>query len=341
MPVPHVNCAQDLRYTGTNRVANSKSLLAEEFQAPPRYLLLRAWGVLEERAMRRWVAVAVLAAALALFAILPEGLPAAALPGSNVTLTLRYVSAAAVQVPRIPGVTHITVPLYPGAFRTRQQFPLGSYESPTPMTPYLRAEGAKFQAGASESEVEAWYHQQMKRSGWDLQGSGSGGSLRTGMTEDNLGFAPPGFATAINQENVNIWFYALTARSALVGIWATKVVQPPRPRSSYLPLGNRRVTGKLVTTGDATARTQQVDISDPPAIARLVSAINRLQRLDVGMISCPNFTQTAELVFHAESGPAIPVTIEVGCLVRVGQIEFEDYPSVRAAFLYAVAHPSR
>ena len=265
--------------------------------------------------------------ALALFAALPEGLPAVAKVASHVTLTLRYVStAAAVPVPRIPGVSRITVPLYPGAVRTRQQFPVG-YESPTPATPYLRAEGTKYLVGASESEVEAWYSQQMERSGWSS--SGSGGAYGPGVNQDMLGFAPPGSATAM--ENVTFWFDALTARSTLVGIWATRVVQPPRPRSSYLPAGIRRVTGDV----DA----QQVDITDPRAVARLVSAINRLQRLDVGFVGCPAVTQTAELAFHPASGPAIPVTIEVGCSVRVGQIGLEDYPSVRNALLNAVTHP--
>ena len=284
--------------------------------------------------------VAAPAAALALVAALLGGSPAAALPGSNITLTLRYVSTASVPVPRIPGVTRISLPLYPGAVRTRLQFPLGSYESPTPMTPYLRAEVAKFQVGASESEVEAWYRQQMGRIGWDLQGSGSGGSLRTGQTEDNLGFAPRGSTKAIDQENVSIWFYALSGRSTLVGIWATKVIQPPRPRSSYLPSGIRRVTGEVITTGGA-GRTQQVDITNPPAIARLVSAINRPQRLAVDGMLCPNVAQIAELAFHPTSGPTIPVRIDAGCLLRVGQIGLEDYPSVRTALLYAVAHPSR
>jgi len=275
---------------------------------------------------------------LCLLALLP-GRPAGAEGGTRVTLTLRYASTVAVPVPRVPGATRVTVPLYPGAVRTGRRFPF-SYENPTPGSPYLRVAGAKFEASASAAAVEAWYRRQMEGFGWSLQGSGSSGNLRTGVSQDMLTFARPHSATTASPESVTTWFYALTPGSTLVGIWATKVVQPPRPLSSYLPAGIRRVTGDLDTFG-TTARTQRLDITYLPAIARLTAAINRLRRLDVGFVGCPAVTRVAVLAFHPASGARIPVRMELGCRVVVGRIAFEDYPSVQAAFLYALAHPSR
>ena len=276
--------------------------------------------------------------AFALLAACVGGRPTAAQTGSTVILTLRNMSREAAPVPRVPGVTRVSVPLYPGATPTSKRFPM-TYEDPVPGSPYLRAAGEKFQVGATESDVEAWYRRWMAKVGWSAQGSGSSGNLRTGVSQDMLAFAPPGSARDPDQLSVYIWFYAVGAKSTLIGVWATKVVQPPRPSSSFLAR-TISVTGNVVTYGTSVA-TRRVDITNQTAISRLVAAINRLKRLDAGMHGCPAIMETADLAFHAASGPAIVVRIEVGCAVSVGQVGLEDYPSVRGALRYAMAHASR
>ena len=277
--------------------------------------------------------------AFALLAACVGGRPTAAQTGSSVILTLRNMSREAAPVPRVRGVTRVSVPLYPGASPAYQGFPMG-YESPVPGSPYLRAAGAKFQVDAGESDVEVWYRQRMASAGWPMHGSGSSGNLRTGVSQDVLAFAPPVSARDPGQLSVNIWFYALGAKSTLIGIWATKVVQPPRPRNSYLPTDIRSVTGDVETYG-ASVTTRKVDITNHVAISRLVSAINRLKRLDAGLHGCPAILQTADLAFHPDSGAAIAVRMEVGCAVAVGPVGLEDYPSVRGDLRYAIAHASR
>jgi hypothetical protein len=230
------------------------------------------------------------------------------------------------------------MPLYPGSIPTTERFPL-TYQRPLPASPYLPSAGAKFSVRVQVATVEAFYRTAMLRAGWVMNSQGSSGNSITGVDQSMLGFAPRGWQKAAIQESVAVWFFAQPQGSTLVGIFATRVIAPPRPKSSELPGDIQSVTGTMYRYG-TKVQAVPIRITNPLAVYRLVRAIKRLRRISAGVVSCPAVRLTAHLSFHPRRGRPVAVGIAAGCSVSVGSVGLWDSPSIGPVLLRAAAHSS-
>lgn len=212
-------------------------------------------------------------------------------------------------------------------------------QGPMPGTPYVQFADSRFLVRSPEPTVQFWYVREMPALGWVSNGSGYSGDNKTGITETMAMFARPGWAKSKDPVQITLTFYAPSPRETLVGIWATRVVEPARPKDSYLADDVVRITGRVVQYG-TRVQTTNVSISKRASIHRVVSAINRLRSLMVGAYHCPMGTFSANLTFIPKRGRVIHVAVDAGCeIVSVDGIPLQNFPSIKPALLWAMAHP--
>jgi hypothetical protein len=265
---------------------------------------------------------------------LSQSLVAEPTPGPG-TLVLKTVPSNPTTVPvrPVPGVTVVHVPVYPGAAFTAKTLPLGAGGG-TPATPYLRKASETLAAPASENQVTAWYRTAMTQSGLQVVSQGYAGDKRTGVTEEFVSYGSTADSAAGDKTpTITVTTYAESPDETLVSLYATDVVVPARPQSTYIPAGITRITGSVTLYGSAVT-THTVNVTDPRLIHDLVRALNRLTVVEAGAHSCPAVSTTADLTLYPAHGQGIHVQIATDCGINIDGIGFWPTGSPMAQLLH-------
>jgi hypothetical protein len=210
-------------------------------------------------------------------------------------------------VPPIIGTTSVTLPLYPEAISTSQQFPI-SFEE-TPGSWYVRVAKADYITSTGQANLDAWYVRHMNGSGYQQAGSATVGNVKTGVSTQGLIFKPVQQPQGHCLE-IDLSFQDCGEGQTLLEYWATDVVVPPRPATSFLPGNVAEIDGSMTVLGTKITHFK-VHITGITQIQSLVSAINSLQQIDQGISAGPIMIWgTAGLIFHTSTGEEIPVNID-------------------------------
>ena len=263
-----------------------------------------------------------------------HSLVAAPRPGPG-TLVLKTVPSnpTAVPVPPVPGVTVVHVPVYPGATLTAKTLPLGAGGG-TPATAYLRTASETLAAPGSQSQVTAWYRTAMTQSGLQVVSQGYSGDERTGVTEGFVSYGSTADSAAGDKTpTITVTTYAAGPDETLISLYATDVIVPARPQSSYIPARITRITGSVTLYGSAVT-THTVNVTDLRLIRELVRALNRLTVVDAGAHSCPAVSTTADLTLYPAHGQGIHVQIATDCGINIDGIGFWPTGSPMAPLLH-------
>lgn len=224
-------------------------------------------------------------------------------------------------VPLIIGTTGVTLPLYPNAISTSQQFPM-SFEE-TPGSWYVRVAKADYITSTGQANLDAWYVRHMNGSGYQQAGNAIVGNVKTGVYAQGLIFKPVQQPQGHYLE-VDLSFQDFGKGQTLLEYWMTDLVVPPRPASSFIPSDVNEIDGSMTVLG--TKITQiKVHLAGITQIQSLVSAINSLQKIDQGVNpGGPMIWGTAELIFHTSTGEEIPVNID-NTEASVNGVGLQDY----------------
>ena len=227
------------------------------------------------------------------------------------TITLNLVpqngSPGMQAVPPIIGTTSLTLPLYPDAISTSQEFSMPFEE--TPGSWYVRVAKADYITSTGQANLDAWYVRHMNGSGYQQAGSATVGNVKTGVSTQGLIFKPVQQPQGHCLE-IDLSFQDCGEGQTLLEYWATDVVVPPRPATSFLPGNVAEIDGSMTVLGTKITHFK-VHITGITQIQSLVSAINSLQQIDQGISAGPIMIWgTAGLIFHTSTGEEIPVNID-------------------------------
>jgi hypothetical protein len=240
----------------------------------------------------------------------------------NVTLILVPQNESP-DMPAVPpqiGTTTVTLPLYPSAITTSQEYLMPFEEAP--MSWYLRTAKADYIVNMGYVNLDAWYVQHMQDFGYQQFGGGEVGDMKTGAFSFGTIFKPIQQSQGHSIE-VDLSFQDFRGQT-LLEYWVTDVVAPPRPDASLIPGDVTEIDGSMTVYG--TKVTQyKVHITDITKIQSLVSASNSLQQVIQGVNpGGPSIWGTAELVFQTSTGEEIPVNIDTDS-VSVNGVGLQDY----------------
>lgn len=224
-------------------------------------------------------------------------------------------------VPPIYGVTHLALPLYPGAIPTSQKFSMAFAE--VPISWYVRTGKAEYVASVDINHLAAWYEQHMQADAFRQTGSGTVGNYKTGESSQGFVFQPLHQPQG-HQIEVDISFENLGKGKTLFEYWATDLVIPPRPVTNYLPNDVIEINGNMTVYGSKVTQ-YKVDIANAKQIQSLVTDANSLLHLIQGINpGGPEIWGTAQLTFHTSTGQAIQVNIDTDS-VSVDGVGLQDY----------------
>gem|GEM_PF-2825655 len=241
----------------------------------------------------------------------------------NVTLILVPQNESP-DMPAVPpqiGTTTVTLPLYPSAITTSQEYLMPFEEAP--MSWYLRTAKADYIASTGLTNLEAWYVQHMNDLGFQQDGNATTGNLKTGVSTQGVIFKPIRQPQGHTLE-VDLSFQDFGKGQTLLEYWVTDLVVPPRPATNFIPGDVTEIDGSITVYG--TKVTQyKVHITDITKIQSLLSASNSLQQVIQGVNpGGPSIWGTAELVFQTSTGEEIPVNIDTDS-VSVNGVGLQDY----------------
>jgi hypothetical protein len=149
----------------------------------------------------------------------------------------------------------------------------------------------------------------MNGSGYQQAGSATVGNVKTGVSTQGLIFKPVQQPQGHCLE-IDLSFQDCGEGQTLLEYWATDVVVPPRPATSFLPGNVAEIDGSMTVLGTKITHFK-VHITGITQIQSLVSAINSLQQIDQGISAGPIMIWgTAGLIFHTSTGEEIPVNID-------------------------------
>jgi hypothetical protein len=258
----------------------------------------------------------------------------------NVTLILVPQNESPGMQPAVPPIietTTVTLPLYPNAITTSQEY-LMPFEE-TPASWYLRTAKADYIVNTGSANLETWYTQHMEDIGYQLFGGASVGNLKTGVGSQGSIFKPIQQSQG-NSLEVDLSFQDFKGQT-LLEYWATDVVVPPRPATNFIPGDVTEIDGSIGVCG--TKVTQYtVHITDGTKIQSIVSAINSLHQVISGVFNEPMVWGTAELIFHTSSGEEIPVNIDT-CTASVNGVGLYDFGGTvwqALANIYGISGPN-
>ena len=240
------------------------------------------------------------------------------------TITLNLVpqngSPGMQAVPPIIGTTSLTLPLYPDAISTSQEFSMPFEE--TPGSWYVRVAKADYITSTGLTNLEAWYVQHMNDLGYQQDGNATTGNLKTGVSTQGIIFKPNQQPQGHSIE-VDLSFQYFKGQT-LLEYWVTDLVVPPRPATNFIPGDVAEIDGSITVYGTKVTQLK-VHITDITKIQSLVSASNSLNQVIQGVNpGGPMIWGTAELVFHTSAGEEIPVNIDTDS-VSVNGVGLQDY----------------
>ena len=240
------------------------------------------------------------------------------------TITLNLVpqngSPGMQAVPPIIGTTSLTLPLYPDAISTSQEFSMPFEE--TPGSWYVRVAKADYITSTGLTNLEAWYVQHMNDLGYQQDGNATTGNLKTGVSTQGIIFKPNQQPQGHSIE-VDLSFQYFKGQT-LLEYWVTDLVVPPRPATNFIPGDVAEIDGSITVYGTKVTQLK-VHITDITKIQSLVSASNSLNQVIQGVNpGGPMIWGTAELVFHTSAGEEIPVDIDTDS-VSVNGVGLQDY----------------
>jgi hypothetical protein len=240
------------------------------------------------------------------------------------TITLNLVpqngSPGMQAVPPIIGTTSLTLPLYPDAISTSQEFSMPFEE--TPGSWYVRVAKADYITSTGLTNLEAWYVQHMNDLGYQQDGNATTGNLKTGVSTQGIIFKPNQQPQGHSIE-VDLSFQYFKGQT-LLEYWVTDLVVPPRPATNFIPGDVTEIDGSITVYGTKVTQLK-VHITDITKIQSLVSASNSLNQVIQGVNpGGPMIWGTAELVFHTSAGEEIPVDIDTDS-VSVNGVGLQDY----------------
>jgi outer membrane murein-binding lipoprotein Lpp len=241
------------------------------------------------------------------------------------TITLNLVpqngSPGMQAVPPIIGTTSLTLPLYPDAISTSQEFSMPFEE--TPGSWYVRVAKADYITSTGLTNLEAWYVQHMNDLGFQQAGGATTGNLKTGVSTQGVIFKPNQQPQGHSIE-VDLSFQYFSKGQTLLEYWVTDLVVPPRPATNFIPGDVAEIDGSITVYGTKVTQLK-VHITDITKIQSLVSASNSLNQVIQGVNpGGPMIWGTAELVFHTSAGEEIPVDIDTDS-VSVNGVGLQDY----------------
>jgi hypothetical protein len=223
-------------------------------------------------------------------------------------------------VPPIIGTTSLTLPLYPDAISTSQEFSMPFEE--TPGSWYVRVAKADYITSTGLTNLEAWYVQHMNDLGYQQDGNATTGNLKTGVSTQGIIFKPNQQPQGHSIE-VDLSFQYFKGQT-LLEYWVTDLVVPPRPATNFIPGDVTEIDGSITVYGTKVTQLK-VHITDITKIQSLVSASNSLNQVIQGVNpGGPMIWGTAELVFHTSAGEEIPVDIDTDS-VSVNGVGLQDY----------------
>jgi hypothetical protein len=255
----------------------------------------------------------------------------------NVTLILVPQNESP-DMPAVPpqiGTTTVTLPLYPSAITTSQEYLMPFEEAP--MSWYLRTAKADYIVNMGYVNLDAWYVQHMQDFGYQQFGGGEVGDMKT--SSFGTIFKPIQQPQGHSIE-VDLSFQDFKGQT-LLEYWVTDVVAPPKPAASLIPGDVTEIDGSMTVYGTKITR-DKVHITDITEIESLASASNSLHQIISGVFNEPAVWGTAELIFHTSTGQEIPVNIDT-CSVSVNGVGLYDFGGTvwqALASIYGVKGPN-